>query len=227
MFSGCSNLTTAPELSATALADSCYSSMFSGCSNLTTAPDLPATTLAEYCYSYMFKGCTSLTTAPELPATALVDRCYDCMFQNCSKLNYIKMLATNISASNCLSNWVYGVASTGTFVKNPNMTSLPTATASNDYAGIPSGWTVINDGEDSNGDGDKVVNKVQLVEGSIEWELLFDYPINSDLHINFANGGETWIVKGKQQYSTGYPKFNKPTIVGIDPLKDDKYIYTW
>ena len=34
--------------------------MFSGCTSLTTAPELPATTLAEDCYSYMFKNCTSL-----------------------------------------------------------------------------------------------------------------------------------------------------------------------
>ena len=56
------------------------------------------------------------------------------------------MLATDISASSCLSNWVNGVASTGTFVKNPAMTSLTTG-----QSGIPSGWTVINDGEESGG----------------------------------------------------------------------------
>jgi hypothetical protein len=54
------------------------------------------------------------------------------------------MLATDISASNCLTNWVSGVASTGTFVKHPDMTSLPSG-----VSGIPSGWTVVNDGEES------------------------------------------------------------------------------
>ena len=34
--------------------------MFSGCTGLTTAPELPAATLAIYCYQEMFKGCTSL-----------------------------------------------------------------------------------------------------------------------------------------------------------------------
>jgi hypothetical protein len=52
------------------------------------------------------------------------------------------MLATNKSAYNCLYDWVNGVSRTGTFVKNAAMTSLPKATSSNDYAGIPSGWTV-------------------------------------------------------------------------------------
>jgi hypothetical protein len=86
----------------------------------------------------MFRGCTSLTTTPELPATTLANYCYYNMFYNCSNLNRITMLATDIiSASGCLSYWVYGVASTGTFVKHVNMTSLPTGAS-----GIPSGWTV-------------------------------------------------------------------------------------
>jgi len=50
--------------------------MFYGCTNLTTAPELPAIALAEYCYNYMFYGCTNLTTAPELPATTLAQYCY-------------------------------------------------------------------------------------------------------------------------------------------------------
>ncbi|MCQ2976272.1 MAG: bacterial Ig-like domain-containing protein, partial [Bacteroidales bacterium] len=49
--------------------DYCFYSLFSGCSSLTTAPELPATQLAYYCYSNMFSSCSSLTTAPELPAT--------------------------------------------------------------------------------------------------------------------------------------------------------------
>ena len=143
MFYGCTSLTTAPALPATTLAPDCYDTMFRGCTSLTTAPALPATTLANGCYDSMFYGCTSLTTAPALPATTLAEYCYRDMFNGCSKLNYIKMLATDISASNCLTVWVSGVASTGTFVKNPDMTSLPTGAS-----GIPSGWTVVNDGED-------------------------------------------------------------------------------
>ena len=146
MFQNCTSLTTAPDLPATTLAYNCYDKMFYYCTSLTTAPELPATTLATNCYSQMFHGCTSLTTAPELPATTLATYCYSYMFRGCSKLNYIKMLATDISASSCLFFWVSGVASTGTFVKNPAMTSLPTATSYNNYKGIPEGWTVVNDG---------------------------------------------------------------------------------
>lgn len=47
-------------LPATTLANYCYASMFSGCTSLTTAPELPATTLVDFCYHSMFNGCTSL-----------------------------------------------------------------------------------------------------------------------------------------------------------------------
>lgn len=141
MFYNCTSLVTAPVLPATTLANSCYSTMFYGCTSLVTAPKvLPATTLATACYSNMLSGCTSLTTAPELPATTLADYCYNNMFNGCTKLNYIKCLATNISATDCLYNWVRKVASTGTFVKTSSMTSWSTGTN-----GIPSGWTVVDD----------------------------------------------------------------------------------
>ena len=60
-----------------------------------------------------------------------------------TKLNNITMLATDISASGCLSYWVGGVASTGTFIKSSEMTSLTTGSF-----GIPYGWTVKNYGEE-------------------------------------------------------------------------------
>ena len=123
-----------------------FSFCFYNCTTLQNAENLilPATTLADYCYDCMFSYCTSLTTSPELPATTLADFCYYHMFDGCSKLNYIKMLATDISASNCLSYWVNGVASSGTFVKHPQMTSLPSGASSSH--GIPYGWTVENEG---------------------------------------------------------------------------------
>ena len=143
MFHNCSSLTTAPELPATTLANYCYHYMFWQCYSLTSAPSvLPATTLADGCYYDMFAVCTSLTTAPALPATTLVDRCYSGMFDGCTKLNYIKaMFLTdpNYQSNNVYTlNWVRGVASTGTFVKNKDATWDVTG---ND--GIPTGWTVV------------------------------------------------------------------------------------
>ena len=139
MFDACSSLTTAPELPATTLALGCYQVMFDACSSLTTAPELPATTLTNSCYEGMFSACSSLTTAPELPATTLTTFCYERMFYGCTALNYIKCLATDISAYNCTLNWLNNVSSTGTFVKNASMSSWTTG-----VDGIPSGWTVQN-----------------------------------------------------------------------------------
>lgn len=133
MFYGCCNMTVAPNLPATTLAESCYSYMFCGaaittapvlpatimsehcyhhmfeeCRYLTIPPDLPATTLANSCYSYMFSGCWSLTTAPELPATSLTSGCYDGMFHDCTQLSSAPDLPATTLASSCYSNMFYG-----------------------------------------------------------------------------------------------------------------------
>jgi hypothetical protein len=47
------------------------------------------------------------------------------------------MLATDISAEDCLRGWVDGVASSGTFVKNSEATWYVTGDN-----GIPEGWTI-------------------------------------------------------------------------------------
>jgi len=138
MFYGCSSLTVAPSLPATTLADYCYEYMFYGCSSLTVAPSLPATTLVSNCYRRMFQGCTSLTTAPELLAETLVTNCYYRMFYNCRSLNYIKMGSINAPNQN---GWVYGVASSGTFVMNANA-EWSTSTTSCGQSTYPCSWTV-------------------------------------------------------------------------------------
>jgi len=138
MFYGCTSLVNAPALLATSLAGGCYGYMFSGCTSLVNAPALPATTLSSNCYQYMFSGCTSLVNAPELPATTLSSGCYGGMFRNCSNLNYIKAMFTTSPSTSYLSNWVNGVASTGTFVKNSAATWENTFGVS----AIPEGWTV-------------------------------------------------------------------------------------
>ena len=138
LFWNCTGLTDASKLvlPATTLAESCYERMFITCSNLVNAPALPATTLANNCYYGIFQSCTSLTTAPELPATTLANNCYNQMFYNCRNLNYIKCLATDLSATNSTQNWVDGVAATGTFIKEAGV-SWTTG-----ISGVPTGWTV-------------------------------------------------------------------------------------
>lgn len=105
---------------------------------------LPAKELMENCYNSMFADCVNLENAPVLPASVLQESSYESMFNRCSKLNYIKMLATDISASYCLDRWVYGVSKTGTFVKSKDATWNTTPGALGD-AGVPAGWTVITE----------------------------------------------------------------------------------
>lgn len=165
MFHQCHNLIAAPELPAMTMTTSCYQAMFFGCTSLTQAPDLPATTLGYRCYGWMFSNCTSLTQAPSilpattlasgcylsmfdvtllteapiLPAPTLVNNCYEGMFDSCSQLSAITCLATNISATSCLSHWVSGVSSTGVFYKDSSMSSWPSGSA-----GIPNNWNVVD-----------------------------------------------------------------------------------
>ena len=138
MFADCKNLQTISELPAMTLAIACYGYMFEGCISLVNAPELTVTTIANSCCSNMFNGCKNLITAPELPATILLDYCYYAMFNGCSKLNYIKMLATDINATACILNWVNGVASNGTFIKNKDATWNVRGAS-----GIPNGWEVV------------------------------------------------------------------------------------
>ena len=164
MFYGCTSLVTAPDLPATILAGSCYYYMFYNCTSLVEAPDLPAETLQNYCYYgmfykcssltkapvisattvsyhccyYMFYSCSSLVTAPDLLALKLESYCYYSMFNQCSEMLYIKMLATDVSASGCLTNWVKKVERQGgIFTKNINATW----SISGDN-GVPKKWSI-------------------------------------------------------------------------------------
>ena len=101
LFQDCTALTSAPELPATTLAESCYSAMFSGCKSLKSAPKLPATTLALGCYDSMFSGCTSLTSAPTLSATTLAEGCYQFMFSGCTSLTSAPTLSATTLAEGC------------------------------------------------------------------------------------------------------------------------------
>ena len=116
--------------------------MFYGCTGLTAAPELPATALTDSCYNSMFYGCTGLTAAPELPATILAKSCYKSMFNGCTGLEEVTCLAIEISASSCTNNWLQNVASSGTFIKSADMedwttgaSGIPTGWTVQDYVG--------------------------------------------------------------------------------------------
>lgn len=170
LFYGCSELITAPEiLPATLVLSEAYEFMFNECGSLQTAPELPHINLISYrgCRSMfyncinltkaptklhfdgaalegleqMFSHCRNLITAPEIRTTSLPSFGFTHMFYDCKKLNYIKCLATNISAEDCTLDWVSGVSSTGIFVKADEMTGW----TYNSVNGIPNGWEIMNE----------------------------------------------------------------------------------
>lgn len=108
MFEGCASLITVPVLPATTLTESCYRAMFAHCTSLTTAPTLPAEALADGCYTSMFYGCTSLTTAPVLPSTTLAGYCYRYMFNGCTSLATAPALPATTLTEECYSGMFAG-----------------------------------------------------------------------------------------------------------------------
>ena len=139
MFHNCTSLTTAPTFTVEETAEKCCYNMFRKCTKLSHVGsiELPAMTLSIDCYREMFRECTNLKSAPILPAPTLVQECYRQMFSS-SGIKSIVCLATDISATNCLNEWVSGVPSSGTFYTAPGMTN---AFPSGSH-GIPSGWEV-------------------------------------------------------------------------------------
>ena len=114
--------------------------MFIGCTSLTTAPQLPATSLVDSCYREMFAECTSLTTAPELPATTLADSCYSSMFEGCSKIDRIVWKSTEIPSSSYCRGWLSGTSASGKFEYTDP--TLDVASITRDSNGVPAGWSI-------------------------------------------------------------------------------------
>lgn len=141
MFHRCSALTTADfVLQPSAIGDRTYQEMFRDCSNLVTGPTVNATSASGVNSLYaMFLGDTKLEySSPfELKIGTLVDYCYSHLFYNCKKINNVKLLATDVSATNCLQNWMYGVATGGTLTATAGL-NLPTG-----VNGVPTSWTLI------------------------------------------------------------------------------------
>lgn len=114
-----------------------FRNFFSFCDGLTSMQNLILPqSMADLMYPWFAQWCTNLKIAPKLPEVTLKPQCYRRMFRGCTSLQYIKCVATNISASNCIQDWLLDANTTGIFVK-PASISYPTGTS-----GIPSGWTI-------------------------------------------------------------------------------------
>lgn len=84
-----------------------------------------ATTLpGNNTFAYLFSGQTHLKNSADeglyLPATTLTAGCYRGLFQGCTGLSQVVVNATDISASNGLTNWVNGIAGAGFGLVTPN-----------------------------------------------------------------------------------------------------------
>ena len=87
-----------------------------------------------YC---LFYGNTLLSTAPELPATTLASGCYQGMFQGCTQLSEVKMLATNVSAWNGLTDWLIDA---GKDVTTRTLTVVNSQAYSDIESSLPDNW---------------------------------------------------------------------------------------
>lgn len=166
---------------------------------------LPSKDLGRGCYYGMFQGCTGLIKAPELPATTLANDCYSFMFDDCTNLKYIKMLATDISAFNCLLGWVGNVSSTGIFVKSKDATWNVRGDD-----GIPNGWTVITEEEEGNvGSGGEITFYVNEVEfkalDGMTWQAYVDSDYNYT--VKDVNHSSNWKFIIDEKNSIEGPSF--------------------
>jgi hypothetical protein len=152
-------------------------------SNIVSAKNLilPALELTEKCYRYMFSGCKSLIQAPTLNAPKLVKECYESMFELCESLIDIKMMALDISAENCMLNWVNHVANRGTFTKHALMTSL-----TNGVNGIPTNWDEVIEGNELSKFTIRLYSnemRTYICEYGHNWEEYVNSKYNSDFSI--------------------------------------------
>lgn len=90
-------------------------------------------------FGFLFSNSTTLVSAEDLVLAqkVLTPNAYEGMFNSCSSLSSITCLATDVTATDCTKWWVTAVAQSGTFYKDPSMSSWTTG-----INGIPSGWTV-------------------------------------------------------------------------------------
>ena len=119
-----------------------FKNLFKNCTTLIDSSELSLPKITQKsCYEGMFYRCTSLTTSPVLISKTLTEDCYKDMFYGCSSLNNIKCYNVEDISEYVSSDWVTGVAASGTFYINNKGDWNETNTASH----IPENWTINND----------------------------------------------------------------------------------
>lgn len=139
-----------------------YDEMFNGCAKMTIEAVMPEGLVlgTQTCYGMYWRcsalrrahlkfsvigsyGCASMFTLSGLEEiiiedAALSDYGLRMALRLCPDLKKVTSLLTDISATNCLQNWMSIVAASGTFIK-PSSVIYPSGAS-----GIPAGWTVQN-----------------------------------------------------------------------------------
>lgn len=150
MFSGCTQLSAAPELTSNEIYDKFYENMFNNCTSLTKTPDSIGAKYfpASSCHA-MFKNCTALQKAPAILPESKTDYgqslCFFEMFSGCTSLTSIEVgfeRFNNTDDNWWTAEWVDGITQTGVF-------KCPSALGTNETIerGVnccPDGWTVEN-----------------------------------------------------------------------------------
>ena len=141
MFYNMTSLVSAEDLvlPSTTIGKFAYNNMFQDCTNMTKAPkDIAAVTISttgDWPMAGMFKN-TAITKSPHLHFTTTnTSNAYQEMFNGCSNLNEIKLDYTGNFGTGAFTNWVNGVAASGTFYYNGSYTGRGTNA-------IPNGWTI-------------------------------------------------------------------------------------
>ena len=127
-----------------------YRMLFRECASLVAIPSMAHfNTRVNYMCMGMFGLCTSLERATDLPAIDFAESgatkyIFAEMFSGCTNLNYVENYSINKENLQAtyypFSNWLKGVAASGTFVgKKAGTLDVWTSGAS----GIPSGWTFV------------------------------------------------------------------------------------
>jgi hypothetical protein len=65
------------------------------------------------------------------------------MFKDCYNLSSVMMLATNIDASNCLNNWLFGTHEVSLVRWITIMPNMRYVIPENSDSGIPEGWKTV------------------------------------------------------------------------------------
>lgn len=218
MFYNCKSITTIPKINFTNAATESCMEMFYGCWSLTDASSLTINSVSgSNACSLMFSNCRSLINGPLLAAKTLANSCYKQMFYACDTLNNVKMYATNISATNCLSAWLPVSRNYGTLILDWAVKGR----ISRGSNGIPYYWGVHYDNVSLEpptpevGIGFSYRSGTVIKEGQSPLEIVFDDDTVDCLGVKFTLDGTDPKLSDLETYNGKFNITDETTIRAI------------